>query len=89
MAKFEVKHSLKTGGDGWPTAEELIEVLKAMPPKAKPDFRRHDSQREGTSWSLTAEWDEATQQGWKPPLPGWNHHNYIHHAPGETCRCPR
>jgi hypothetical protein len=65
--KFEVKHTIKTGGDGWPTAEELIEVLRHMPPTVKPDFRRHDSQMEGTSWTLTAEWDEATQQGWKPP----------------------
>jgi hypothetical protein len=67
MADFEVKHSMRAGGDGWPTAEELIGILKALPPKAKPDFRRHDSQREGTSWTLTAEWDEATQQAWKPP----------------------
>jgi hypothetical protein len=89
MAKYpeyEMKQSMKAGGDGWPTAEELIAVLRTLPPHAKPDFRRHDSQREGTSWTLTAEWDVAI----KPDKPGtFNHHNYIHHAPGETCRCPR
>lgn len=63
---INVKHSMTAGGDGWPTAEELISVLQNMPPKAKPKLQLHDSQREGSSWSLTAEWDEAIQQAWKP-----------------------
>lgn len=69
MTKFEVKHSLTAGGDGWPTAEELIEILKSIPGKAKPDIRRHDSQREGTSWSMEAQWDEATQREWQASGP--------------------
>lgn len=79
---LNVKHIMNAGGAGWPTAEELIAVLHHMPPKAKPKLQLHDSQREGSSWSLTAEWDEATQQAWKPS-PTLNYPPGVRARPGK------
>lgn len=44
--------------DGTPKAKDLISTLSALPEEAYVNIQMQRSQREGDSWTITANWTE-------------------------------
>lgn len=65
-----IKHSASASGAGVVTAEDLVSFGSQVPPKTEVSVSQRSDQREGSGWTLSATWDDATHNAWqgsKPP----------------------
>lgn len=60
-----IKHTASAGGAGSITGEDLLAFASVIPPQATVDVSSYSDQREGTTWSMSASWDDATHKAWQ------------------------